>query len=71
MRHPLWMGCRLYGQVGTVKLSPHRILSPVGGISKYLSNKQKSRRYGPCILAGVGLSELELIWRGLTSGTTT
>ncbi len=24
--------------------NPHRILSPVGGISKYLSNKEKSRR---------------------------
>ena len=50
--------------------NPHRILSPAGGISKYLSNKQKSRRPGTAILAGVSWSELELDCRGHISGTT-
>ena len=50
--------------------NPHRILSPVLGISKYLSNKQKSRRYEIAILAGVGWSELELDPRGHNTGTT-
>ena len=47
-----------------------RFLSPVGGIYNYLPNKEKSRRTGMAMLAGVSWSELELDCRGDNTGTT-